>query len=195
MKHLIDKRYTFKAEDDWGDYDNGKPRKGFFDKLGYCRHGYKCSNGEWNVILEHIAKWEFFNGKIPEGYEIDHKTPISNGGTNKLSNLRCVTHRENCNNETSYFNRSESHKGKTKTEEVKQKISKKLKGRKKIENSGSKPIGVCQYTLSGKLIKCYNSMLEAAIINNVDRSGISRCCNGLLKKSYGFIWKKADYYH
>lgn len=91
-------KYTFVAEDDWGDYENGIYRKGNFDDAGYCVHWYACTDGKGHNCLEHCKKWEYFNGKIPEGYEIDHIIPISNGGTNKLSNLRLVTPEENSNN-------------------------------------------------------------------------------------------------
>ena len=33
--------------------------------------------------------------KIPKGYEIDHKSPISKGGSNKLKNLRIISKKEN----------------------------------------------------------------------------------------------------
>ena len=32
---------------------------------------------------------------IPDGYEIDHKNPISNGGSNDISNLRIIPREEN----------------------------------------------------------------------------------------------------
>lgn len=101
-------RYTFKAEDSFGDYDNEKPREGHKNKDGYIRHTYKCEDGKWHLIFEHRAKWEYFNGKIPDGYEIDHIIPITNGGTNKLSNLRLVTRKENNNNPITKTNNSKA---------------------------------------------------------------------------------------
>lgn len=99
-------RYTFKAEDDWGDYYDGEYREPWFDKEGYNRKSYLCTDGEWHSILEHRVKWIYFNGDIPEGMVIDHIIPIANGGTNKLSNLRLVTIKENCNNPFSKINYS-----------------------------------------------------------------------------------------
>lgn len=38
--------------------------------------------------------------------------------------------------------------------------------------------------------KCkYNSLKEAAEINNLSKSSISRCCKGLQKTYVGFTWK------
>lgn len=54
--------------------------------------------------------WEAFNGKIPEGYEIDHINTIRND--NRLENLRLFTHKENCNNPLTIENYKQSNKGK-----------------------------------------------------------------------------------
>ena len=114
--------HTFVAEDDWGDYCNGRKRKPWFNKSGYCVKNFKDTNGKWHNIMEHVVKWIFFNGDISEGYEIDHIVPVKNGGTNKLSNLRLVTHEQNCNNEHSKENYKKAHLGKKFTEEHRRKI-------------------------------------------------------------------------
>lgn len=98
-------RYSFNAEDDWGYYDNGERKEAKFNPDGYASQWYKCTDEKYHKLPEHIAKWEYFNTKIPEDYEIDHIIPISSGGTNKLSNLRIVTHYDNCNNPKTLENR------------------------------------------------------------------------------------------
>lgn len=55
---------------------------------------YTHANGK--KIYVHRLVWETFNSKILENYEIDHID--SNKQNNALSNLRCVTHKENMNN-------------------------------------------------------------------------------------------------
>lgn len=115
-------KYTFKAEDDWGDYYNGEYREPWFDKEGYNRKKYLCTDGEWHSILEHRAKWVYFNGEIPRGMEIDHITPIKNGGTNKLSNLRVVTKKENMNNQTTIINKSKASRKLWENEEHRKKM-------------------------------------------------------------------------
>ena len=108
------KGYTFIAEDDWGCYnEKGRYLKGTFDKDGYCAHNrVLCDDGKHHNLREHNMKWEYFNGEIPEDKVIDHIIPISNGGTNKLSNLRLVTPKENSNNQMTRRNLSKALKGK-----------------------------------------------------------------------------------
>jgi len=50
-------------------------------------------------------------------------------------------------------------------------------------------VKILQYDLKGNFIKEYNSMIEASIEYNIQRTGISMCCRGIIKKSGGFIWK------
>ncbi len=63
--------------------------------LGYAvRNDY--STGKRKNIRLHCYIYELKNGKIPEGYEVDHKD--RNSLNNQISNLRLVTHAENmCN--------------------------------------------------------------------------------------------------
>lgn len=99
MKYKLLYEISFKSEDDWGYYNkNGKYHKGAFTKTGYNQVILPCTDGKHHTFLVHRLKWEYFNGEIPEGMVIDHKIPISEGGTNKLSNLRLVTPKGNVNN-------------------------------------------------------------------------------------------------
>lgn len=97
--------YTFNPEDEWGDYYKGSYREPCFNKSGYNIKPYKCTDNNFHTFLEHVAKWIYFNGEIPDGLEIDHIIPVKNGGTNKLSNLRLVTRKGNANNEISLENK------------------------------------------------------------------------------------------
>lgn len=128
----IDCIYSFKADDDFGFYKNEKYIKGNQAKNKYIHIWLKCTDGKYRNCLEHIIKWEYFNGKIPEGYEIDHIIPISEGGTNKLSNLRLVTHIGNMNNPITKKRHLSTHQGKP----------------------------VIQLDLEGNIIKEWNSALE-----------------------------------
>lgn len=162
-------RYSFNAEDDWGDYDNGKYREGHKDRNGYQRHSYVCNDGLIHVIYEHIAKWEYFNGRIPEGMQIDHIIPISKGGTNRLTNLRLCSKLENMNNELTKKQMSDSAKG-------------------KHLNRPDESKEIYQYSKDGKLIAIYPSLHEACRIVNVIPSNISACCHGRRKTCKGYIW-------
>lgn len=84
----------------------GMTNKGEF-KNGWISHKYvnqciKCSDGKYHIVGEHILKWVYFNGEIPEGYEIDHLN--GDKQDNRLENLRCVTHHQNCNNKITKAN-------------------------------------------------------------------------------------------
>lgn len=68
---------------------------------GYRRFDL-CKNGEYTHKYVHQLVWETFVGDIPEGMEIDHITPISDGGGDELSNLRVGTRKDNMHNEITY---------------------------------------------------------------------------------------------
>lgn len=53
----------------------------------------------------------------------------------------------------------------------------------------SKTTKVKQYTLSGTLIKSWNSIAEAGKKLNLDTSAISKCCRGKRKKVGNYMWK------
>lgn len=159
-------RYTFVAEDEFGDYDNGKPRKGHINKDGYVRTNYLCEDGKWHLIFEHVAKWEYFNGMIPNDMEIDHIKPISEGGTNKLSNLRCVTRLENNNNPNTRVNNSKS----------------------KI--NGKKSRAVDQIKEDGEVIRWVS--ISEAVRNGYSHNCIILCCQGKRDYHRGCRWKYAS---
>ena len=187
--------YSFKAEDDWGYYKDNVKKEPSFNSDGYSRQWFKCTDGKYHRMGEHVAKWEYFNGKMPEGYEIDHIIPISDDGTNKLSNLRLVTHQENMNNPISIKKRQGVNHpmyGKKLTEEHKKKISKSRFGcklseetKKKISESGKGKHNnaefsktVYQYTMGGEFIGEYPSIKAAARTTGYSFSAIRNCCNG-----------------
>ena len=145
--------YTFKEEDDYGYYSNGKYHKGYVNKMGYNIFSPINENGEHYNESVHRAKWEYFNGEIPEGLEVDHIIPVRNGGTNKLSNLRLVSHKGNMNNQVTLNNLSKW----VRTEETRKKMSESGKGKHK--NLATKT--VYQYTLDGILVKKWLSAVEA----------------------------------
>lgn len=63
---------------------------------GKLYNGYRFYHMKGKVKSGHRIVWEAFIGNIPENYEIDHIN--GNRDDNRLTNLRLVTHKENCNN-------------------------------------------------------------------------------------------------
>lgn len=153
-----------------GNHGSKRLFKEIIKKTGHIKDGYEvvilCKQGEPHNFFVHKLVWETFVGEIPEGLEIDHIIPIKNGGTNKLSNLRCVTHPENCRNPISVDNYKRSHTP---------------------ENNGGKK--VLQYTLDGELINEFPCLSYAARHVGGSAANISACCHRRQKTSYGFVWR------
>ena len=49
-----------------------------------------------------------------------------------------------------------------------------------------------QYDLKGNFIKQWNSMKEAGEKLNICSQNISKCCRGLRKKAYNYVWRYAS---
>ena len=74
-----------------------KNRNGFLS-FSKDASGYKMfvqSNGRKSQVTTRVHKfiWEAFNGKIPDGFEVDHID--EDRSNNKLSNLRLLTKQQN----------------------------------------------------------------------------------------------------
>ena len=73
----------------------GKKLKGSVNNNGYLQLK-TCNNAKTKAYLVHRLVWNAFVGEIPGGFELDHiDRDITN---NALSNLRLVTHQQNCFN-------------------------------------------------------------------------------------------------
>lgn len=51
---------------------------------------------------------------------------------------------------------------------------------------------IAQYSLSGELIRKWDSISEASKETGIDNSHITRCCRGKLRKTGGYCWKYID---
>ena len=60
---------------------------------------------------------------------------------------------------------------------------------KQIQSANDKVKPVLQFNKNGEFIKEYNSIHEAARQLNVDKTCISRNCNGKYKSAFGYVWK------
>lgn len=76
--------------------------KPWIDSVGYPSVSLWKNGKQWHVRVHRLV-WEAFKYPIPEGMEIDHISTVRDD--NRVENLRCVTHKENCNNENTKINR------------------------------------------------------------------------------------------
>lgn len=110
----------------------------------------------------HRLIWEAFNGKIPEGFQIDHINTIRSD--NRLENLRLVTPKENCNNPLTIEHYKQSNK---------------TKAIFKYHN-------IIQMDLENNVIAKYNTTED--IPSKYYKSAIYGAIKGRLKTAYGCIW-------
>lgn len=178
----IKRKYTFKEEDDWGCYDEkGCYHRGHQHKDGYTMHSWYCIDGKQHQLLEHRMKWEFFNGDIPDGVEVDHVIPISEGGTNKLSNLRLCSHKDNMNNTNSVRKMSRTRKGKFIPKQVR--IASYEASIKKVIRK-----------LDNGSVEEYESAKKASNENNFNYVNIMKACEGKYCKE-GNYYKNSRWYY
>lgn len=137
-------------------------------QVGLCGH-----NGErWYPLVSRLV-WETFNGKIPEGMQVNHidENPLNN----RLDNLNLMTPKENTNYGTGIERRSKS-------------LSKTLKGRYKYsENPNAK--AVIQYDKNGNIIKEFDCLKSAAEYYNICYQTIWQNIIGKTKTCHNSIWK------
>jgi len=65
------------------------------------------------------------------------------------------------------------------------------KGHRDIKEGRNNKINktVIQYTKKGEFMKEFHSLREAARVTELDKTGISQCCNNRLKTSGGYKWE------
>lgn len=188
-------------------------KKVYFDpkpnKLGYRVVRLRKDGKLKTVTISHLAAEAFIPNPDNKPF-VDHIVPLSNGGTDTLSNLRWVTPKENSNNQMSRDNMSKAKKGVPNV---------KLKGRKFPERSGAnhhqygKPIGentraalekiwnakerpwekiaIVQMSISGDIIQIWDSSIDAEKELGLNHANIIACLKGRRKTAYGFKWKYA----
>ena len=151
------------------------------NKNGYIDNAYSMIDGTFKHLYRSRVIWTYFNGEIPEGYEIDHiDTDRTN---NSLDNLRCVSKKDNRNNPLTIKHYKESNKGKSEM----------------ASRATSKEVN--QYTSDGLFVRAFKSVHEAERETGICCTSISRCCIGgryhygkwqKCKTAGGYIWKYAN---
>lgn len=149
-----------------------------------------CFDSDLNCYEEEFIKKH--NCVVPNGYNL--KYGGENGGKHSEIVKKKISEslKKTFNNPS--FIKAKPQLGKPHTDEVKQKISNSLKGKKitqehidKLKNIKSKK--VYQYDLNNNLINIFNSCTDAGLKLGVNKTNISRACNGKTKTCCGFILK------
>lgn len=143
---------------------------------GYIKVALTDDNGKVHYFFIHRLIWEYANGKIPEGYEIDHINTIRDD--NRIENLRCVTPKENQNNPLTLKHYSEAKKGgKNSMYGRKSELCHNSKAVAKLDKSTKEILEILPCTMDFKRKYGFNTR------------HISACCLGKLKTHKGYMWK------
>lgn len=162
-------KYEFQKDGKvWSKHKQGY-LKGKTDRDGYTLLELSSKDGKFHTYRLHRILAELYCKK-PSGYtsnelEVDHIVPISEGGTNEVTNLKWVTSKENSNNPHTLKNKSKSMRNKKSMSKVVEQIK------------------------DGVVVAQYPSTREIERLFGFDHKSISKCCRGITKTAYGYIWK------
>lgn len=136
-------------------------------------------------IVARIVAHMFCDGYF-DGAEVDHVIPIKNNGTDKYTNLRWVTHKENIQNEITKKNKSNSRKGKKHPL-----YNKKGKENPNYEKYRRK---IVQLDEDFKLIKKWNGAIEIVREREINYGNLIQCCRGKRRTCKEYIWMYEENY-
>lgn len=155
------------------------------DRDGYCQIvlSRDCKRKWFRV---HRLVWEAFNGKIPDGYEIDHVNAIRND--NRLSNLRVVTRKGNMANQIT----AERHREATREANKRRSQDPQWReaNREANRKARNKPILQLDKT-TGEVIREWECTADVERELSINNANISECCNGKRKSAGGYRWRFA----
>lgn len=157
---------------------------GIINKDGYLRIILKCNDGKQRMFYWHRVIWTYFNGEIPDGYQINHLNEIKTD--NRLCNLELATPKENANYGTRNERSAAKRRGQKLSEETKAKLSESHKGKPNLKLSKA----VEALDKDGNVVKRYVSISDAGR-NGFDIAHVSECCRGLRNKCGGYGWRYA----
>ena len=153
------------------DYSKYSSYKGNVLKPQKNRNGYLyillSRNGhKYHRYIHRLVANAFIQNPLNKK-EVDHINTDKNN--NAVSNLKWVTRKENVNNPITK--------------------SRLIEARKKNKTRNRKRCPIIKYSIDLKSYTEYNCIADACNENNYDYSTVRKCCKGLRKTAYGFIWK------
>lgn len=158
-------RYTAFGDGEGEVWDNEKEM--FVNKVKcgkYLFIAMRSDDGEWHTGLRlHRVLAEAFIPNPDNLPQVNHKD--ENPENNNIGNLEWCTAKDNSN----YGTRNE-------------RISEKM-------TNGKLSKKVAQYTLDGKLVKIWPSVMEIVRQLGYSQGNISMCCIGKRPTAYGYVWK------
>lgn len=160
---------------------NGHILTGSTNRDGYHTLCLRCKDNKSRLYYHHRVVWFYFNGVIPDGYEINHKD--ENKSNNSLCNLELKTRTDNIR----YGTRTERA---SITNSIVQKGRKLTKEHiEKLVLAKSKPI--LQYNLkTNEPIRKWKNAKEIQKVLGYNSSYIGKCVRGLYDQAHGFGWKE-----
>lgn len=157
-------------------YYRGKIRKPQSNGHGYLFVVLSINGKHYQRYIHRLVAKTF----IPNVHnypEVNHKD--ENPSNNKVTNLEWCTSKQNSNYGNHGLHISKSSK------------QSKRKHIACINNGMKTAKPVIQLTLNGKVVKCWESMGQAAKQGGFSRCNIRQCCNGQYKQHKGYKWKFA----
>ena len=155
-------------------FNREKILKTYQDKHNYWRVNL-CENGKQKTHLVHRLVAKAFVPNPNNLPYINHKD--ENPSNPICTNLEWCTHQYNMNYGTIKERSSISHTGKKQT----------IEHINKVIETQIKPVN--QYTKEGILVKVWNSMKDACIELNIQKSSLTKCCQGKRKTAGGYKWE------
>ena len=190
-KDIPDTNSSYSANDETGDIksndrqgSDGRNLKGKILKPWIINSGYNvvslCINGDSKKnFLVHRLIAKTYIDNYSEELDINHLN--SNRTDNTVSNLECVTRRDNILHGIKHGNIKPLGANN-------ERLPKFIEGCKRTL---SKPVDKCD-PLTGEKLESYESISEAARQNNYQIASIARTAKGTQKTSYGFNWQYSN---
>lgn len=175
------------------------PEKRWANGHGYTDNQYfsrAIKKYSWDNILHEILYTDLTQQEA-EQKEIELISYYKSADRNFGYNISLGGNSIGKHSEESKRKMSELSRGRIASEETRKKLSeshKNISDKTRTKMSESHKKEVYQFDKNGRLLKKYNSILEASVDTNVAGCSIVNCCQGRYKTAGGYIWKYENDY-